>query len=57
MKKRLITGILLVLLVAPIIYFGGYVMALFVCLLLGLGTYEFLNLKKKANMEKIPFYI
>ena len=56
MKKRLITGIILVLLLAPVIYFGNYFMAGLTLLLMILGLYEFYNVKKKAKLEKIPLY-
>ena len=57
MKQRTITGLLLAVFVTPFIYFGKYFIAAFVLLLMVLGIYEFLNLKKKANMEKIPTYL
>lgn len=57
MKQRIITGILLAIIVAPLIYFGKQFLAAFVILLTVLGVYEFLNIKKKAGQEKIPVYI
>ncbi len=57
MKKRIITGILLAVFVAPFLYFGTYFMASFALLILILGIYEFLNIKKKANQSPIPLYI
>lgn len=57
MKIRTITGILLFIFVAPFIIFGTYSIAIFVLLLMGLATYEFLNIKKKAKLEPIPIYV
>ena len=57
MKTRIITGAILVLVVSPFVGFGGYAMAAFVAILFGIGMYELLNIKKKANLEKIPIYI
>ncbi len=57
MKKRVITGVLLALFVTPFLYFGTYFMFAFILLLMGLGIYEFLNIKKKAKMEPIPLYV
>lgn len=57
MKKRIITGILLFIFVAPFVIFGSYPFAIFTLLLMVLGIYEFLDIKRKANMDKIPLYI
>ena len=56
MKTRIITGLLLFVFVTPFVLFGTHVMAIFVLLLMGLGTYEFLNIKKKASLQEIPLY-
>ncbi|MCI5745931.1 MAG: phosphatidate cytidylyltransferase [Erysipelotrichaceae bacterium] len=53
MKKRILTGIILTILLAPIIYFGSYLMAAFIFLLMILGVYELLH----ANNNNIPKYI
>lgn len=57
MKQRTITGVLLAVFVAPFIIFGQHIFAGFIALLAILGTYEFLNIKKKANKEPIPSYV
>jgi CDP-diglyceride synthetase len=57
MKKRTITGVLLALFVAPFVVFGTHFIALFILLVMGIGVYELLDIKRKANMEAIPIYI
>ena len=57
MKQRIITGAIMTLFVAPLIVFGGYFMFAFIVLLLGIGIYEFLHIKKKSGKEGIPFYV
>lgn len=57
MKKRTITGFILVLILAPFIYFGGYAMVALISLFLGIGVYELLNVKKKAHLDKMPIYL
>lgn len=57
MKQRIITGVLLAVFVTPLIIFGQYLMASFIAVLAILGTYEFLNIKKKANQQEIPIYV
>ena len=57
MKTRIITGIIMAIIVAPLLVFGGYFsFALSLILLIG-GIYEFLSIKKKANQNIIPLYI
>ena len=57
MKTRIITGLLIFLFVLPFVAFGNHFMMAFIILLLGLGTYEFLNAKAKAKQDKIPLYV
>ena len=57
MKKRTITGVLLALFVTPFVVFGTHFIALFVLLVMCLGIYELLDIKRKANMDKIPLYV
>ena len=57
MKKRTITGVLLALFVAPFVAFGTHFIALFILLVMGIGVYELLDIKRKANMDAIPVYI
>ena len=57
MKKRTITGMLLALFVAPFVVFGTHFIALFILLVMGIGVYELLDIKRKANMDAIPVYI
>ena len=57
MKTRIITGLLIFLFVLPFVAFGGHYMMAFVLILLGIGTYEFLNVMKKAFLDEIPLYI
>lgn len=57
MKTRIITGLLIFLFVLPFVAFGNHFMMAFIILLLGIGTYEFLNVKEKAKQEEIPLYI
>ena len=53
MKKRTITGVLLALFVTPFVVFGTHFIALFVLLVMCLGIYELLDIKRKANMDKM----
>lgn len=57
MKTRIITGLLIFLFVLPFVFFGNHFMMAFIVLLLGLGTYEFLNVMKKAFLDEIPLYV
>ena len=57
MKTRIITGLLIFLFVLPFVAFGGHFMMAFILLLLGIGTYEFLSVMKKAVLDEIPLYV
>ena len=57
MKTRIITGLLIFLFVAPFVGLGTHFMMAFIILLLGAGVYEFLNVKAKAKVDKIPNYV
>lgn len=57
MKQRIITGILIGIVATPFFVFGGHFMAFFILMLSILSTIEILNVKKKANLNKIPTYI
>ena len=52
MKKRIITGLIMLLVAVPIIYFGGYTFATVVLLIALMSYKEMLDLKK--NYGKIP---
>ena len=44
------------IIVAPLLVFGGYFTAILAIILLAGGVYEFLHIKRKANMEPIPIF-
>jgi len=57
MKQRTITGIIFFIAILPLILFSDYVPAIYMVLFLGIGVYELLNIKKKANLEATPIYV
>ena len=49
MKKRIISAIIAMIIVIPLIYFGGYIFTIGVCLLAALAYKEIIDLKKSHN--------
>ena len=56
MKQRTITAIVLILIVVPLIYFGGWFTVLFSSVFVMGGVYELLKARKDKNWP-LPVYI
>lgn len=59
MKKRIITGLFLGLVLIPAIYFGGIYYTIIALALVAIGTYELMNMfsKKSKRLERLKFVV
>jgi phosphatidate cytidylyltransferase len=59
MKKRVVTGLFLGLVLIPAIYFGGIFYTIIALALVGVGTYEIMNMfnKKSNRLNKMKYVI
>ena len=59
MKKRVVTGLFLGLVLVPAIYFGGIFYTIIALALVGVGTYEIMNMfnRKSNRLNKMKYVI